>query len=175
MSEYPIRIEDTHYKHSGGTKFYNISVIHNAEGKSVVVYRFGRVSQFGQIQVFEFGDLASARKAADKKERSKTGSSGYRQDGPTSETVVSSSKTLPAQMGVGLFNKIGKSAINHLDPGFDTSKMREIDPPTLNEDGTRALDVRRKVDLSKEIEEMRQKERLEVERAYDDNPQFGMF
>ena len=173
MKEYPIEIETTHYVHRGGAKFYNITVIHNMQDDAVVVFRWGRVSQFGDVKVQIFKSLEEAERAATKKENEKIGR-GYVQDGPMQKRTAEHRLELSRTIGLALFNKMGKTAVNHLDPGFDTSKMRDVDPPRFDEEG-RPQEHIRKADISEQLRRLAEEERVEALKVYENNPLFGLF
>lgn len=172
---YPIKVTQQSYDHKGGTKSYHYTLIEAANGKSVVIFRFGKKGQFGQLNVHEFDTPKAAWKVYEKKEEEKQ-KGGYYPIGTQTVKVANSSSEIVPAVGMALFNKMGARAVNHIDPGFDTSKMRkEADPANLDEEGRRVGDTSRKADIRDLMEQQKREEAAEAARAYDDNEEFGIF
>lgn len=174
MSTYPIKVSSLSLDHKGGTKSYHISVIETADGRAVFVYRWGKANTFGELKTIN-GDAPSAWRHWKAKEQDKT-RGGYYPRSNTRVAKAASSADLSKTLGIQLFHKIGKDAIAHLDPTFDTSKLREADEPK-SEDGElkHTKDTARKADISKELAQMRAEEAAKTEKVYADNPMFGRF
>lgn len=172
---YPIKVTQQSYDHRGGTKSYHFTLIEAADGKSVVIFRYGKKGQFGQVLTETYETAKAAWKAYEKKEGEKI-KGGYQ---PVSHQVTKTA-TDPTQIvgtvGMALFNKIGAKAVNHIDAGFDTSKMRqEADPATLDEEGRKVGDTSRRADVRDLLEQQKREEAEQAARAYDDNDEFGIF
>lgn len=174
---YPITVTQQSFDHVGGTKSYHFTLIEAANGHSVVVFRYGKKGVFGQIVVQTFETAKAAWKAYEKKEAEKSGSrGGYRPIGVQVTREIADSSEFASKVGLALFNKIGGKAVNHLDPGFDTSKMRqEVDPVTLDENGTKTGDTSRKADISDLLAQQKAEEERRAATAYEDNENFGIF
>jgi predicted DNA-binding WGR domain protein len=174
MSVYPIKMRTISLDHRGGTKSYHLMMIEAANGNCVVVNRWGKTGVFGEMKVETFDSPVKAQKAWDKKEREKTGK-GYSQTGSTREAIASEQSELSRTIGLSTFNKMGASAVKHLDPSFDTTGMREADPAQYDEETGAKIDTSRKADLSNLIQEQKQREAENAARAYAENDLYGRF
>lgn len=171
---YPIKVTQQSFDHRGGTKSYHFTLIEAANGKSVVVFRYGKKGQFGQVITEIYETAKAAWKAYEKKEGEKI-KNGYQPIGSQTTKVANNSSVFASTVGLALFNKMGGKAVNHLDIGFDTSKMRqEVDPATLDENGRKVGDTSRKADVRELLEQQRE-EAERAARAYDDNEEYGIF
>ena len=180
---YPVRIERVSLKHKGGTKAFHLYVISNIQGKSLFVTRWGRIGAFGSIKVEEFDTRKEAEKAFGKKLNEKT-SRGYRNDNNGGE-IANAQDEFSTKVGMILFNKLGAKAVNHIDPDYDTTGMREVDPPQYDEETGARLDAQRRFSDEQMIKMKEQAEREQREmkeaadaarmKKYKDNPLFGAF
>lgn len=168
---YPIKVHQQSLDHHNGTKSYHLVVIEAADGKSLFINRWGKKGQFGQFQVRHHPDAKSAWKNFEKweVERAKKGYS------PAAAARIEEART-PAELskavGIGLFNKMGAEAVNHIDPGYDTTGMqRTAALVEYDEETGRKIDVSRKADIT----ELLEKQRAEERSAYAANEDFGMF
>lgn len=172
---YPMKVTQQSYDHKGGTKSYHFTLIEAADGRAVVVFRYGKKGQFGQVLTETYETAKAAWKAYEKKENEKI-KGGYAPIGSQTTKVANNSSTFAATVGIALFNKMGGRAVNHLDVGYDTSRMRqEVDPATLDEDGRKVGDTSRKADIREALERQKREEAEQAARAYDDNDEFGIF
>ena len=174
MSIYPIKSRSVSLDHRGGTKSYHLVLIEAANGHCVVVNRWGKTGQFGEMKIEQFDSPVKAQKAWDKKEREKTGK-GYSQTGSTRERVANELVELPRVVDAMTFNKMGASNVKWLDPAFDTTGMREADDPQYDEETGRKLDTARKADLSDLIAEQQRREAEAAAVAYNNNDLYGRF
>ena len=175
MTSYPITFEAVHLKHQSGTKQYTIYLFKTDDGRSLHLNKYGKVGAFGQLQVLCYDTHAAGTKSFNSKERSRV-SGGYRQEGPLRGHIIDNAKELRDAFGLPVWSKIGKEAINHLDPTIDTSGMREGDPPRLDEEGRlTGQDKPRVVDLAAEVEAEKARLAAESERTLKNNPNFGRF
>ncbi len=174
MSVYPITSKTISYNHQGGTKSYHLHLIQAANGNCVVINRWGKTGSVGEMKIATFDSPIKAQRAFDKKETEK-GRNGYRQVGPARETSAKDASELVKAVGNVYFNKIGASAVRHLDPDFDTTGMRENDDPRWDEEG-RAIDSARRAQIDNELqEEMKRAEAQKVASAYASNDLYGRF
>lgn len=171
---YPIKSRALSLDHRGGTKSYHLMLIQANNGKCVVINRWGKTGAFGEMKVKTFDSVPAAEKAFSKKEREKTGK-GYSQTGASRETTAADGSELPRSIGLAVFNKMGAAAVKHLDPGFDTSGMREADNPQYDEETGRKIDTARKADLAELMAAQKAAEEETAKQAYADNPIFGRF
>lgn len=172
---YPITVERQTFTHKNGTKSYHLMIVRNATGHAVFINRWGKIGQFGDLQVTPYNSHEAASQAWDRKEREKT-RGGYGATAATIETIAETPAQLPAAISLAVFAKMGPDAVKHLDPSYDTSSMREIDPPRLDEDGKlTGIDTTRKADISEALAAEKERQRIEDENAYKDNPLFGLF
>lgn len=173
---YPITVTQQSLDHRAGTKSYHFTLISNADGKSVLVFRYGKKGQFGQIIVNTYETVEKAEKAWASKEREKSGSTGGYT--PISGRIVKTavvSSDLVKTVGLSLFNKMGASAVRHIDPTFNTDGMRDVDPPTVGEDGRSTGDTSRKVNMTELKEQQRVEEEARAAQTYAENADFGIF
>jgi predicted DNA-binding WGR domain protein len=172
---YPIKVTQQSYDHKGGTKSYHFTMIEAADGRCVVVFRYGKKGQFGQLITATFETAKAAWKHYEAKENEKQ-KGGYTPIGTQSTKVAGNPTELPTTVGIALFNKIGGKAVNHIDTGYDTSKMRqEVDVPTLDEEGRKVGDTSRKADIKDLLAQQKAAEEELAARAYDDNEEYGIF
>lgn len=185
MSVYPINRVMVSLDHKGGTKSYHLMLLSAASGASVVIFRWGKTGQFGEMQVHCFKTLSEAEKEFEKKLRSKQ-SGGYFVTSDIKEKSALNDQQLRQIVGLPIFAKMGAAAIKHLDPGFDTSGMREADPPRFSEDGENLeserrakeaadLRVKHKEEMERLEQERRDREEAERRAVYGANPIFGAF
>lgn len=123
MSIYPMRVTKEDADHRGGTKAYHLLKIETADGRMLMVNRFGKVGAWGQMQVEQFETVAEGQAAYRKKRDQKFGG----------EYTVK--KTIYSQDAVDLpdlINKVGaywpnlgKNNVEWLVPGADTKDIRE--------------------------------------------------
>jgi predicted DNA-binding WGR domain protein len=171
---YPIKTRSISLDHRGGTKSYHLMIIEAANGNAVFISRWGKTGQFGEMKVEEYDSPAKAMKAWEKKEREKT-RNGYGQAGPAREGRADTSDEFPKAVSLSIFNKMGASAVKHLDPGFDTAGMREADPAQYDEETGRKIDTARKADISEALAAEKAASEKAAAEAYADNPIFGRF
>lgn len=173
---YPITVTQQSLNHKGGTKSYHFTLISNAAGKSVLVFRYGKTGQFGQLVVGQYETVQAAENVWAKKEREKSGSAGgYSPTGGRTVKTANSSSELKDAMGLALLNKVGASAVKHIDPSYNTSGMRDTDPATVDEDGRSNGDVSRKADVRALMEKQREEDAKRTAEAYANNENFGIF
>lgn len=172
---YPIAVRSMSMDHQSGTKQYHLMLIQNAGGKCVVINRWGKTGAFGEIKADCYGTVQQAEREFEKKERAKT-RNGYSPTGPSKSVEAPNAGELSRTIGIAAFNKMGANAVSHLDPGYDTSKMRDADPNRLDENGRlTGEDKPRAADLSAELEEMKRKDAEEAATAYANHENFGRF
>lgn len=174
MSIYPIKSRSISLDHRGGTKSYHLMIIEAANGKCVVINRWGKTGSFGEMKVETFDSPVAAQKAFDKKEREK-GRNGYSQTGSTRDTEAADASELVKAIGMATFNKMGAAAVKHLDPNFDTTGMREADPPQYDEETGRKLDTARRANLDEMMRQQKAAEEAAVLEAYAANDLYGRF
>lgn len=173
MSVYPITSKTISYDHQGGTKSYHLHLIQAANGNCVVINRWGKTGAIGEMKIEMFDSPVKAQRAFDKKETEKT-RKGYRQNGPAREATAKDASEIVKAVGNVYFNKMGATAVQHLDPAFDTSGMREVDSPQWDEDGNK-LDSSRKVDPAAVRAAQLAAEKEAAEKAYSENDLYGRF
>lgn len=179
---YPIQIESVSLDHSGGTKSYHAKKLVAQSGKSLVIFRWGKTGTFGDIQVFEFDTASEADKAFEKKLASKM-SNGYAISPRHDPKPVKADdfEELRALMGRAMMSKIGASNLKYIDPTADTTGMREVELPRLDEEGrinweaVTERSLRLEEEKRKAREEIAARERAEAESAYSNNPIWGAF
>lgn len=173
MSAYPMKISSISMHQE--TKSYHLLLITGASGKTVFVRRWGKKGVFGEIKPELYYSENDGLRAWNRLERAKT-SGGYRPEGGIKTISVGDKSGLRAAMGVSVWAKIGKAAINHLDPTIDTSAMREVDPPRIGEDGKlTGEDKPRAVDLTEALAAQKAAEQAEAARILSANPNFARF
>jgi predicted DNA-binding WGR domain protein len=174
MLVYPIKSRTISLDHQAGTKSYHLHLIEAANGHCVVINRWGKTGAFGEMKVETYDSPIAARKAIDKKENEKT-RKGYRQVGAARETSAEDVSELVKAIGMAPFNKMGATAVEWLDPDFDTSGMREADGPQYDEETGRKLDTARKANIEEARAEARRREVETAQQAYAENELYGRF
>jgi predicted DNA-binding WGR domain protein len=175
-SFYPMRQEQVHFRHQGGTKGYYLTSITNAQGDGILIRRWGKLGRESSIKVEVF-----AAKQRDRvllgafKERERK---GYREEKPQAQTLTHSADLFNA-IGRIYFPKIGKEAIEHLDPNYDTSGMKSTVDPDFDEDGNRVVKSARPAFTPEQLEEAKLQAEREAQAAkmaaYKSHPLFGRF
>lgn len=162
----------TSLDHKGGTKAYHLILIKTPDGRGMLIRRFGKVGQFGDVMVEQFPTSAAAEKAFEKLYNEKTsGRKGYFQK--THEESDEDFDGLQKILGRPLWAKLGPSDIKFLNDDADVSGVRERDPNRYDEDGNWLGNPEpRKADIAAEIEASKQ-QRLEELRQK--NPLYGRF
>lgn len=173
IDRYPVNSRSISTDHQGGTKSYHFLLIQSAAGPSIVVFRWGRKGQFGEVDVKLFADHASAEKAFDAKFKDKT-RKGYRPTGPAKIDSAEDLAGLKKLIGPALWVKIGKEGLLHLDPAIDVTGMRIADRPQFDENGVKQ-DVARKADISEDIEAQKRSIAERDRAVLSSNPDFGAF
>lgn len=173
MSVYPIKVSSISLDHKNGTKSYHLMVVETADGTALFINRWGKTGQFGELQV-KTCTKAEAWKAFEAKEREKT-RGGYGAKGAMRVQEAVTGTDLPKAMTLAVFNKVGAKAINFIDPGFNTSGMRELDDPRTDEDGRVVNDTTRKADIAAQLEAQRLEEAAAAAQSYASNPNYGRF
>jgi predicted DNA-binding WGR domain protein len=180
MNHYPITVESQSFNHKGGTKSYHLMLIKTNDGRAVVINRWGKTGAFGEMEVKEFTSIPEALKRWQAKERDKT-RNGYGPIGPTKSVVAAAPAELTKAIGLATFNKMGAKAVKHLDDGWDTAGMRELDEAKSHDGEFKHVnDTTRKAridpaELEAERLRMAAAERARQEAAYQENSNFGRF
>jgi predicted DNA-binding WGR domain protein len=173
MSAYPMTIR-TLSMHQA-TKSYHLTLVTTADGKSLFIRRWGKKGAFGEVKPEPYSTVKDGERAWDKLDRAKTGG-GYRPEGLPRNETANDAAELRSKLGLPVYNKIGKDAINHLDPSIDTSGMREAEPPRVGEDGKlTGEDKPRTVDLSAQIAAQKAADEAEAAKVLKRHPNFGRF
>ena len=123
MSIYPITVRKVTLGHRQGTKEYHLALIETDDGRAVLINRWGKVGQWGQMAI-EAGTADECGRALQQKRNEKEGR-GYGYD-PTKDKTAKS-LDLPSfkkVLGDGYFYKLG-AHMKHLDPDADATGVRE--------------------------------------------------
>lgn len=180
MSTYPITVSTVNLKHRGGTKFYTFLLAQTADGKGLLIKRYGKVGTFGQIIEERYDTYKGAEKAFEKTFDEKTsGRKGYEVDGATRELTVSGPGDLLTVFGRMLWPKLSAATVKHLDPSYDTTGRREPDPPRFGEDGEYLGEPEPRTLSPEEVETAKQaaidEEKAKRAAIYAENENFGRF
>lgn len=177
MSAYPIGVKRLMLEHKGGTKFYEITMIDNCVGRgnSLVVFRWGKVGTYGDIQVHQVSSLDGAEDLRRRKRYEKEGR-GYRaMPSPASRREIFKREELAGVVGPLIFSRLGAENVNFIDPDFDTTGMKAAEKPKRGEnfeDLTYEDMAARKREFE---EEARRQEQSATESFYQNNPNYGAF
>jgi predicted DNA-binding WGR domain protein len=160
--------------HRGGTKEYFLTLVCAPGGSSIVIRRWGAKGALGQLKVTKFVSQKDAEKDFEKELNARqSGSKGY-QVTDSKELQVASPEELARAIGRTVMPKIGAANMQHIDPTFDTTGMRDPEQ-TREEDGT-PIDTRRRVQLTPEQEaEIIEQERMARLAPVKAHPDFGRF
>ncbi|WP_456868363.1 WGR domain-containing protein [Galbibacter sp. BG1] len=161
--------------HKGGTKEYFITLMANAQGKAIVIRRWGAKGAIGQVKVSKFDTVAAAERDYEKEiDRRQSGSKGYQ---ITDQKIVNvdAPEKLSLIIGRTVFPKIGGSNVKHIDPNYDTGGMREPES-NRDDDDNYVGDFQRRVKVDPDAvaaaEKAEREKELDVLRS---NPKFGRF
>lgn len=175
MSVYPMEGTKCSLTHKGGTKEYFITLMANAEGKAIVVRRWGAKGAIGQVRVSKFDTVAAAESDYTKElDKRQSGAKGYQL---TDQRIVNvkSAERLSLVIGRTVFPKIGASNVQHIDPNYDTAGMREPES-NRDDDDNFVGNVERRVKIDPDAvaaaEQAAKEKELDVLRS---NPKFGRF
>lgn len=162
----------TELKHRGGTKSYTVLLVGNSLlNTALVVFRWGKVGNFGDVQVIRHNTGHAAGVEVDKKITSK-GKGGYDVQTEVSNSQISWAE-LVRELGPVYVGKIGREAL-HVNPTLDVSKVQGPSVPRTDENGNWIGDQHRGVPREALLptEEERQ---AQLVRQFSSNPTFGMF
>lgn len=156
-------------QHRSGSKEYHLLAIENkANGKAIIVLRWGKTNAWGQLQVHQ-GQRADIELLWEGKTREKE-KGGYEQT-KNKSTEVSIPSDVPKLIGPQYYKNIGADNLKFLDAGFDTSGVKDPVQTKFvkNDDGSFSADnTPRKSPPVKPVEET-----FEERQARD--PLWGMF
>lgn len=133
---YPITVlkQSGRARSSSGGKDYHLVLIQNVNGKSLVIHRWGRARQWGNgWKLEQFDDPRDADRAYAKKYSEKMHGE-YTDHFLNKNITVNDAGELQKALGHQYMKQIGK-AIAHVDPSFDTTKLRDPQPETEWEKG----------------------------------------
>lgn len=181
MSNYPINVHQSHWRHKGGTKEYFLTMVYGQSAGGIVIRRYGKVGKAVNILVDERQDHISSW--FEKLEREREARGYYCvQD---KAVKVDNSTELVAAIGPLIFPKLSKSAVKLIDPDFDTHGLRdEAAEPAYDENGKWLGLTRQRREKTFEISaEDLERARLEKEQAeaaaraakYAAHPLYGRF
>lgn len=183
MSVYPISIEEISLHHKGGTKAYHLIILASENGKSVVVYRYGKIGVFGQMIIERYDTVLAGENAFHKKLREKQ-NGGYGLIAmPTRSSVLLDAAELKQRLGRALAPVFGPDNYLHLDPDFDIAGVKSS-RPEYDEDGAKidATRVFNQSIIQKALKDQKiaedEKNRAEIEAntaAMIKLPTYGMF
>lgn len=183
MSIGSISIEHYHMEHKGGTKDYDLFRMGSGDkvgGRNLVICRYGRVGNAGQMMVQRFDSALSAERFIEAKLKEKS-RGGY--------GIVAKDYTVNDQAEVvriltrSTWMRVGAANLNWLDNSFDTAGLSDnASAPAFDEDGNRAdtsmsgsmaAEMQRRIAEAKEKEEQRIREESAAANAKALN--WGMF
>lgn len=132
---YPIEIQKISLDHKGATKSYHLLLAARADGKCLLVKRWGRKGQFGSISEELFNTTGFAERAFEKVLAEKTGR-GYSvlQETNSNKTAVNA-EILVHHFGRPLWAKLSAAAVKQLDEDIDVTGRREPETPRFDEYG----------------------------------------
>jgi len=174
---YPVNITRVSLNHRGGTKSYHVYLVETAGGQAVFISRWGKTGQFGDLKV-EIGTPKKMASAYDSKLRQKR-NGGYEAAAPQRVDAAGDWSGVVSILTPALVAKMGKEAIEAIDPAIDTSSIPSARPARLDEEGRlTGDDAPRGVDPRSfaEAQERAKREAQEKERqAYANDPMYGAF
>ncbi|MER9176288.1 WGR domain-containing protein [Mesorhizobium sp. M0955] len=178
MSSYPIKASRVSLDHHGGTKSYHIILVETADGLGLLVKRWGKTGQFGDMKSESYATYREAEKAFERVFNEKT-RKGYAVTGKTVEATANDQHELPGLFGRLVWAKLDAGAIQHICPLMDVADRRQPDPPAFDEDGEFLGKPKPRLLSPQELEEARRLEAEEKKRqeqaGYASNPLYGMF
>ncbi|WLR91029.1 WGR domain-containing protein [Shinella zoogloeoides] len=161
--------------HKGGTKDYFLTLVVNAQGRAIVIRRWGAKGATGQVRVKKFASQLEAEVDYQKElDHRQSGSKGYRiTDSKTLQ--IEKREAFPFVVGRTVFPKIGPANVQHLDPTYDTTGMRE--PESNRDDDDNFIgNATRHVTIDPDVVARAEAARKEAELAeMKQNPKFGRF
>ena len=176
---YPLDFANVHLEFTDdkSKKFYNASLVGNAEGKAIVVKRWGKIGVIGEMKVESFPTLAKAEKEYESIVSSKLRKGYERQRGDTKQ--ITNETAFRMAIGPAVWPKLPPGPLVHIVPDMDVSGRRELDPARFSEDGKYlgepAARVFSKTEIAAARERERQAEQAEAVKAYANNSNFGRF
>lgn len=175
MNPYPMQMTKQSFGSRGGTKDYNFTLVETADNKALIIKRWGKVGAAGQFQIHAYDDVGAANQALSQFNKERV-NKGYRLN-ESKDRPIAGQSDLVAGIGRAVFPKIGASAVKHIDPGFDTSGMGELDANTYDEDGNwLSKNAVRRATVDQEAMARDKAAREAAERKeLESHPLYGMF
>jgi predicted DNA-binding WGR domain protein len=121
---YPMTVEKISAVHRGGTKEYTLIRVANANGRGLLIMRYSKVRQAGQVQVERFDTEAELNRAHSSKQREKFERGGYETSLRNTEKVVNDQAELLKALGMMVSHRIGADNLRHLDANADVDMQR---------------------------------------------------
>lgn len=126
---FPMKITKTSARHRGRTKDYHLVLITTSDGRSMVVIRFGKKDQWGQMKVHLFNSIADGESFFSNKRDEKMGGEYTLPITPISVVEVPALDNLQKYLSA-YWPKLGATNIEWLVPGADTKGVRDPDGPS---------------------------------------------
>lgn len=125
MSVYPITISKTTmgYTYGRSDKQYHVLVLHNADGRAVLINRWGKRGSWGKLDVQQYNSDDEAYKTAQKLTGYKISSRGYTIEAENTVECNDARKLIDA-LGPQYYYNIGCEALKWLDPDISVSGVK---------------------------------------------------
>lgn len=175
---YPITVlkESARANSSSGGKDYHLVLVKAANGKSLVIYRWGKKDQWGSgwdVKRFDTADEAEA--AFRSKHREKMGRE-HRNRLPISGLWECDNQlAFKARLGLQYFGQLGASNLHHIDPDMDVTGSREREVAEWDENEGRAISAEERKRRAEAVKALEPKQETVEERAAETNSAWGMF
>jgi predicted DNA-binding WGR domain protein len=127
MSIYPIKVRKQSARAGSvsGGKEYHLALITLADGRCLLIKRFGKAGRWGVMQVERYEDQTSALSAYAKKMRDKFQGEYTDHYLDKSWDDLDTMPKLRAVLGEGYWNKMGAGNIEWMLPGTDTTGVHD--------------------------------------------------
>jgi predicted DNA-binding WGR domain protein len=177
---YPLDFAHYSLEYSDGNrsnKHYNVSLVVAPNGSAIIVRRWGKIGQLGDMKIEKFAIQKKAESEFDKLVQSKLGK-GYETKN-TNIKQVNSEPELRMAFGPSVWPMIPGPALQHIVPSMNvTGRKEELNPPRFEENG-KFIPTAPKVFSEEEIRAAKLAEKVieqeEAVKTYASNPMFGRF
>ncbi len=177
---YPLDFASYSMEFSDGqrsNKFYHATLVVAANQSAIIVRRWGKIGQPGELKIDKFAIQKKAESEFEKLLQSKLGK-GYTTKSSNIKQVNTQDE-LRLAFGPAVWPRLPGSALQHIVADIDVSGRRELNPPRYDENGKWLGEPPARVFSRTEIEKARQAQaeadRMEAAKTYASNPRFGLF
>jgi len=124
---FPITIVRKSLRYRMGNKDYHGVLLTNADKKAVLIFRWGKAGQWGQMKVEAFDNAEAAEREFESKLRAKE-AKGYDNELLNRVDTADNVAELQSVLGASYWSNIGKKNLDHICEGAPTAGVKD-EPP----------------------------------------------